>query len=378
MIRSITGARPVSRAALRKAWLQFHRWTALGLGWILVLSGFLGAILVVAKPLDRWANSALFESPAIVDTRAPAASLESIRQSLLREFGPSGSYTFRPPRTPKDTTWVFVRGPWEGVVYFDPASGRELGRRGESEGAFNLIFELHSSLLMGDAGKAVLTSAAGAYLVMLASGLYLWWPVRWPPLLRIRINGPLLRTVFDLHSIGGALLGVAILVSVASGAYMAWPPLRGLVSTIAGTEIVQPPKLKLPANATVSDPLTLDEFVARAQAIFPQGRVGYVLVPADPAKPLRVRLKLPDDPHPNGMTSVWLDPFNGNVVAVNRWHDLDPGHAVVSVIYPLHTGELGGVLLEVVTAVIGLSLGTLGATGLWLWWKRRRPPRSSP
>ncbi|WP_423458416.1 PepSY domain-containing protein [Ottowia sp. VDI28] len=42
------------------------------------------------------------------------------------------------------------------------------------------------------------------------------------------------------------------------------------------------------------------------------------------------------------------------------------------VIFPLHTGELGGPLLEAVMLVSGLALGGLGMTGVWLWWLRRR------
>jgi uncharacterized iron-regulated membrane protein len=51
---------------------------------------------------------------------------------------------------------------------------------------------------------------------------------------------------------------------------------------------------------------------------------------------------------------------------------VDPGAAAVAVIYPLHTGELGGWLLETAVALGGLVLAGLGISGLWLWWKRRQ------
>jgi uncharacterized iron-regulated membrane protein len=37
-------------------------------------------------------------------------------------------------------------------------------------------------------------------------------------------------------------------------------------------------------------------------------------------------------------------------------------------------GELGGVLGEAIVALLGLALGALGISGIWLWW-RRRPVR---
>jgi uncharacterized iron-regulated membrane protein len=44
----------------------------------------------------------------------------------------------------------------------------------------------------------------------------------------------------------------------------------------------------------------------------------------------------------------------------------------VAVIYPLHIGALGGPWHAALTLVTGLSLGALGISGIWLWWRRRR------
>jgi hypothetical protein len=47
----------------------------------------------------------------------------------------------------------------------------------------------------------------------------------------------------------------------------------------------------------------------------------------------------------------------------------------VSVIYPLHTGELGGPLLMTVLGVGGLALFGLSVTGVRQWWRRRKARR---
>lgn len=353
------------RSVLRQRWMQVHRWLALSLGWLLVLAGFLGALLTVAKPLDQWAHPELFRQAE----RGGAASLQQVRQHLDQQFGGAADYTLRPPREDFDTTWVFVHGPWEGIVYFD-AAGREVGRRGETEGAYNLLFELHSSLLLGDTGKAILTTAAASYLVLLLSGLVLWWPRRWPPSFRVHWRAGALRSLFDLHNAAGALAGLLIAVSVASGAYMAWPPLRSFISSLAGQPGVKPPKLE-PTASAAGGGASLDQLTASARALFPGAMVGYVQVPAKASQAVRVRLKLADDPHPNGLTSVWLQPATGRVLKVARWSELDVGSRVVTTVYPLHTGALGGPLHQVLVGLTGLALATLGGTGLVLWWKRR-------
>lgn len=359
--------------SLRRAWLQVHRWLALTLGLVLALTALLGALLTVARPLDRWANAHLFQAPPATAARL-VTPLESAQLQLQREFGPTVSLTFRPPREPGDTLWVLVRGPWDGTIYLDPATLRELGRRAEDEGVYPMLFELHSALLAGDIGKAVLTVSAASYLVLLCSGLVLWWPKRWSRALwRIEWRRGGRRVLFDAHRAAGSLLGLLILFSVASGAYMAWRPLSQWITTVAGVPATAPPKLPAKPTPHASAPpgrLPLDAAVQAARAQFPGALVGYVQVPPG-QRPVRVRFKLADDPHPNGLSSAWLHPHTGELLRADRWNTLDPGARAYAVVYPLHTGELGGPLHRVWNGVAGLLLFGLAASGLWLWWRRQ-------
>lgn len=357
---------------LRRLWLKAHRWIALGVGWLLALVGLIGALLIVAQPLDRWSHPQLFTvAPATMDAIRPAPTLESIREQLVASFGSKATFTLRPPRAADQTMWVIVRGEsWSGTVYLNPVTGREQGRRGEYEGAVNLLFKFHSALLLQDAGKAILAWIALAYLLLFASGLVLWWPKRWPPTLKIELRKGLFRGLFDLHRIGGVVIGGLIALSVATGTYLAWRPLGEYVTALSGAKAIKPPKVPKSEEGQAAT-MSLDDMVASAQAEFPDDPIGYIQIPADPARPIRVRLRLADDPHPNGLTSVWLHPKTGAVLAANRWNQLDPGARALSYVYPLHTGELGGIVLEALTLIGGLSLGMLGLTGLYLWWRRR-------
>jgi len=358
---------------MRRIWIKIHRWLGLGVGWILALVGVLGAILILAQPLDKWAHPEFFKADAVAASAAtPAVTLEAIRQQLIADFGSKSNFTMRPPRLAGETFWVIVRGEsWSGTVYLNPVTGREQGRRGEYDGFVNFAFKLHSALLLKDTGKAILAWIALAYLALLISGLVLWWPKRWPPSLKIELGKGLLRGLFDMHRIGGAVLGLLIAVSVATGAYMAWRPLGQFVTTLSGSAAIKPPVLSKEEAAKPAT-VTLDQLVAHGHAVFPNDPVTYIQLPAKANQPVRLRLRLTDDPHPNGLTSVYLHPKTGEVLAAYRWNQLDPGGQAFSFVYPLHTGELGGLALEALTFVSGLALGMLGMTGIWLWWRRRR------
>ena len=354
----------------RRLWLRLHRWVALGLGLPLALVALCGAALTVAEPLDHGANARLFRVAAGAPARGDI--LETALERLRAEFGEAAAFTFRPPREDGDTLWARVRGPWEGTVYLDPATALELGRRGEHEGVYNTLFELHSALLLGERGKALLAGLALAYLVLLASGLLLWWPRHWRHAWRVELGRGTPRALFDLHRVGGALLGALVAVTVASGAYMAWRPISGWVSALAGGHALRPPAVAADARERIG----LDEAVRRARSRFPGSGVGYVQVPASTAsQAIRVRLRLPGDPHPNGLTSVWLHPASRATLGVQRWDQLEAGARAFSVVYPLHIGELGGLPHTALNALLGLALPAFALSGLWLWW-RRRPPRT--
>lgn len=354
---------------LRRAWLRVHRWLALSVGWLLAAVALMGALLVVVGPLDRALHPELFQARTLA--AAAAAPLETARVRLLQEFGPGTALVFRLPAQPGGTVAVTVKGHWTGTVYVDPASGAEQGRRGDMEGVRNVLFKLHSSLGLQETGKAILAWIALAYLCLLVTGLVLWWPRRWPPQLAIEWRKGSLRALFDLHRTGGAVLGLLIAVSVATGAYMAWLPLRDTVTLLAGARPVKPPQVPRASGPAAPAP-GLDALLAAARHAVPGAPVTFVTLPVKADKPVRVRVKTADDPHPNGLTSVWLDPRTGRVLGVDRWNRLDPGARATVIVYPLHTGELGGPLLETVVALAGLALAGLGVTGIWLWFKRRR------
>lgn len=360
---------------LRRLWLTAHRWMALSLGWILILSGLTGAILVVAQPVNKWAHPELFVAQTQPGPEAQWAPLQPILTALRSQFGPEASLAFNPPKTPGSSLEVMVRGQWRGSVYFDPYTGVEQGRRGETEGFFNALFKLHSSLWMQSAGKALLAWVALIYAALLISGVVLWWPRKWPPKWKPELKKGVLRALFDVHRTFGVLLGVVILVSVLTGAYMAWRPLGGAINWVVGATAV-----KLPGrseHATADMPLVnIDRIVVTARRAYPEGVISRIQIPVDPGSLIRVRFKLPDDPHPNGLTSAWIDPVTAGIVKQARWTELDPGTRATSVIYPLHSGILGGALLEAVVALGGLMLATIGASGIWLWWRRRSVSRA--
>ncbi len=354
----------MTAAHLKRLWIKLHRWVGLSLGALLLFSGLTGTLLILGEPIDEALRPHLFQAD-----RPGDGKLDPVLARLRQAHGPDAAFTFRPPREPGETLQVFVTGPWNGTVYIDPHSGEERGRLGDTEGAFNLLFALHSTLLAEQTGRAILALAALAYVLLLATGVVLWWPRRWRQALTVQVRFGWARTLYDMHRVAGVTLGLVVLVTVLSGAYMAWRPLSMAVSALASERPTPMPTLSAPLSEA---PASVDNAVALARAWQPDAMVGYVQVPGrGQLQPVRIRLRTPDDPHPNGLSSMWVHPVTGAVMVRAHWASLDAGTRAYSWIYPLHVGELGGTMTWWITLGSGVALVMFGFSGMWLWWQRR-------
>src|SRR5262249_52335881 len=89
--------------------------------------------------------------------------------------------------------------------YVDPYRGRFLGAI-EQGGFFDIVLKLHRQLFVGTTGRIIVELTTCWSIVLVATGMYLWWPRKlrqlwgvWLPRLR-RKPYVVLR---DLHSVGG-------------------------------------------------------------------------------------------------------------------------------------------------------------------------------
>lgn len=113
---------------------------------------------------------------AHVTTRLPQPASAQVAAAL--KAVPGGVLNAYELPTSRDAaTRVLVgKGPQIIRVFVDPSSLRVLHVVGESDRFMRVIFYLHGELLLGTAGSMVVELAASWTILMLLSGLYLWWP----------------------------------------------------------------------------------------------------------------------------------------------------------------------------------------------------------
>lgn len=316
-------------------------------------------------------------------------------------------------------------------VYLNPYSGDVLGTLSVEHRLMQVDRMLHRKLLLGKPGELLMELAACWTLVMIGTGVALWWPrgkttVRAALLPRLALKGrPLWKS---LHAVIGIWLALGALAFVLTGlpwtgswgqqfkAFAtatnlgappgAWGSLP-LRSVVPGTHTdqdaqasapIMPAKhvnldsmpgmvmddLPLPLKpwaagtarvpssaADAAQPLSLGHIVALAASLGITD--GYSIVLPNSATGVYTLSYFPGNPKEE--RTLYVDQYSGAILKDIRYGDYGAIAKAVSYGTSLHMGRYFGVANQILCAAISLGLAVLAATGFAMWWKRR-PPHS--
>lgn len=383
---SLGGARRAPRrAGPRSLTRLLHRVLGLAAGLVLVVTGLTGSALVFRDEIDAALNPRLRRVVPV----GPRAPLQPVLDRVTRAFPGEAPTRVRMPRRPGDTYELWLGAAPSRYVYADPYRGVLLGARRPAEFLTGWLFLMHSQLLSGAAGGRVAGVCALILVALSVSGLVVWWPRAAPgrawrawrrALTVTRAAGPP-RVAFDLHRAVGFYASGLLLVAGVTGASLVFHESFERAAywvTASAPPPREPAVLRAPKTVHRPTPLSADLLLAIAERAQPGGTISYLYLPAGPGQPFRVRRRLPGERHPNGKSFVHVDPAAGRVLAVEDGSRATRGARLYSVLYPLHTGVLGGAPTRALAVAGGLSLPVLALSGLLVWWHRARRRRAGP
>lgn len=363
------------RATARGVARRLHRWIGLGAGLLLATTGLAGSILVFRDPIDRrLAPELLVVQPG--PTRAP---LQPVLDAVARAHPASPPSRVRMPRAADGTYEIWLGGDVaDRYVYADPYSGRILGERDARAFPTGWLFLWHTRLLSGEAGERVI-GVLGALLFALAvSGIVLWWPrtrAALRPSLKVATRRGATRTNFDLHRAAGFYASWLLLVASVTGMSLVFHEAFQHALNVATRSAPAPTAPRARSDAALPT-LPIDTLLAIAARAQPGGAITYIYTAAGgPGSTVRVRQRLPGELHQNGRSFVHLDPRTGAVLLAEDGRAAPLGGRLYSALYPIHTGSSLGLPTRLLVLLTGLAPTLLSATGIGIWWRRRRTGR---
>ena len=235
-----------------------------------------------------------------------------------------------------------------------------------------LLFDLHHHLLMGHSGEIVSGWLGLAATLFIVTGLMLWWPTRgtfqWRPLPARLTRAAIVRNHRDL----GVMLAAPLLLAAGTGALMVLKPLADAVmAPLSAPGELRSWHAKPPlAKAMVPDwPMLL----AAATKQFPDAETRIIVWPKTRGGLLQLRLRRPQEWHPNGRTTLWLA-GNGTMVMKRDAIGAPTAIRAQNMLYPLHAARIAdsplSLPLRVGLTVAGLGLTLLGGLAVMTFWHR--------
>jgi uncharacterized iron-regulated membrane protein len=224
----------------RAVW-RWHFYAGLFCIPFVILLATSGSIYLFKPQIEAWMERAYDRLPV---QEHPAAAAEQIKAALAAVPG-STLNSYEIPDRPDSAARVVVAANGGATrVYVHPESLKVLGTTDENTRLMRKVFRFHGELWMGNRGSAVVELAASWTIVMILTGLYLWWPRTVKGLggiLYPRLAGS--RNIFwrDLHGVTGFWVSGLALVLLLTGLPWAkfWGDYLRRVRALTGTAVVR-------------------------------------------------------------------------------------------------------------------------------------------
>jgi uncharacterized iron-regulated membrane protein len=373
---------------------------------VLVMMAITGGAYLFQPELDHLAYQKLEDVPARTAPMAPPSAVIAQVEAALQ----GRVLLITPPARPDRSMRLLVRvASGETLTAFaDPYDGRFIGAT-PFGGVMQLVRKIHSLQKFGFWASCLIEITAGWAIVLVGTGVFLWWPRGKTNGGVISVRGSPSRRVFwrDLHAVTGIFAATVILFLAVTG--MPWSMFWGAHvqkwATAANLYEPPPPAQVTPdwqMSATMpnmphaphgADPAVRAQMPWAMETMatpMSQDRLGMRPIGVDQAAaifrtlglPRSASISLPDGPKGAYVASlrpdrventrvVYLDQYSGKVLGDVGFKDWGPAAKAIEWGIAVHQGQEYGPLNRYLMLAGCISVVLLAATSITMWWKRR-------
>ncbi|MEG1039433.1 MAG: PepSY domain-containing protein [Pseudomonas sp.] len=386
------------------AW-RWHFYAGLFVAPVMILLAVTGIIYLFKPQLDPL----LYRDLIVVEAGHHRQSADQLLQQVHTAY-PKGQVSQYLPAIADDRSAQFVvkDAGRELNVFINPYDGTLLGEQDAKSNLQAVARALHGELMIGTVGDRLVELAAGWGIVLVVSGLYLWWPrgkssagVLWP---RLNARGRLLWR--DLHAVTGFWGSALLLLMLLSG--MTWTGFWGAKyadvwnrfpaamwndvpqSDQQARELNSATRQTVPwaventpmpqsgahaehaghsmaSSAPAAPQVSLQQVqeLAATRSVEP----GYSITLPTSADGVYTIAVFADDPRNDA--TLHVDQYTGKVLVDVRWQNYNGVARATEVGVMLHEGKMFGPLNQIIVLLICLMILLGSVSGLVMWWKRR-------
>jgi len=399
---SATTAKTESTSKLYLAAWRWHFYAGVFVVPFLIMLALTGLTMLYRDQIERWQ----YGDRLIVAPGAQAMAAEAQLQAVRERYPEAKLSQYIPPLAADRSAQVALTtaAGQELTIFVNPYTAEVLGDLDLSTTVYSLANSIHGTLLLGDNGDRLIEIAAGFGIMLVVTGVYLWWPrqfkggagVFWP---RLKAG----KRIFwrDLHATTGFYISLVLIFFLLSG--MSWTGVWGgmvqLWNSFPAEKFGAP--LSDQTHASLNrgvleevpwnleqTPLPISGSMAGAAGIAAGLPINLdtVLAYARDNGFTTFRVNLPTSP--DGVFTVSADTMSGDITDARQDRTLhldqytgkklvDVGWADYSLLakgmaagIALHQGDMGLWNL-VFNTVFCLAVILISVSGVMMWWMRR-------
>ncbi|PZR29984.1 MAG: hypothetical protein DI535_00330 [Citrobacter freundii] len=346
--------------SLRKAINTLHLWLGFISGIILLVVAITGGILAFEDEIRNLTEHDLLYVEA---QQKPKESVQHLLEAV-REYNPKAMVTqVRYFGDPEKAAQVYTKD--KKIYAVNPYTDQVLGVRDQEKNFMFLVLSLHRTLFLGHVGEEIIFWNACVFLVILLSGLFLWWPRRrkqFRQAVTIKKNASVKRRYFDLHSVAGFYVFIPMMFVVVTGIDMA-----------AGGSSA--PKKK--SNVTEGIAFAASNYDSALHQSYHGEPVESIriTIPKDSNDVIGVSIRY-ETSSLRKQTAFVYDRYSVRPLSSDKWQDKTFRQRFFGSDYEIHTGRILGLPGKLVMFLAALITASLPVTGFLIWNGKRRKKRT--
>lgn len=362
---------------------KIHLWLGLSVGLIVVFLGITGCMLAFQREIESITHTYTYVKVENREFLQPSELGKIARAALPGKM--LHSVTYGEKDHSARVAFYHYEPNYYYIAYINPYSGEVLKVKDMERDFFRILVDGHFYLwLPPNIGQPIVATATLIFLVMMITGLILWWPrnkAARKQRFSIKWNARWRRVNYDLHNVFGFYMTwVAIFLALTGLVFgFQWFAKAVYWTTSGGkqmTAFYEPPAGK----AISSDMPAIDRIYQKMKTEHAAAETIEVHYPVNDS----VAIAAGANPDAGTYWKIDYRYFDQRTLQeihvkhlYGRFGTTTTADKIARMNYDVHVGAIGGITTKIIAFFASLLAASLPITGFYIWWGRRRKKRIS-
>ncbi len=366
----------------RKTILKIHKILGLTTGLVVFVVSITGCFWVFKEEIESFYNDYKYVTPKDQEF-LPASTIKQLAEMAIPNRSIHGVIYGQPNEAIEVVFYEAEPELFYHSVFLNPYTGDFIKKTNNDVGFFGFILKGHLRLWLPDAiGSRIVSYSVLLFLIILISGLILWWPrntKNWRQRLKFDWNSKTRwkRKNFDLHTVVGFYISSLGLVLAFTGCVMAFNWFYFIAYKATGGD--KAPQFIIPESVSAvlvekGQKPAYDRLIPLLSKTYKSAKAFELHYPENDSTTVLVEVSNSEGLYYN-MDYLFFDQNTLQEIETTsiygKYKDAKFADKVIRMNYDIHIGAIGGIVGKIIAFLVSLICASLPVSGILLWYGRK-------